>query len=148
MAGFPTQAVRRVRCGLWLEARFLALSEAEQLTALFIATGPHTNGLGLFRLSLAGAAEDRRVGLDTFKRRFDAVRGAMGWHYDASARVVSIPEWLSKKRPTNPNVVKSWRAAFNEVPDCRVKSDAAAAIVDYLNTSRRSLSESLWRTIS
>lgn len=124
---------RRIRSRLWLEREFQALSEGEQLVALYCYSGPYTNGLGLYRLVPEAAAADfPHISADTFKRRFDAACRAFNWRFDAAVRVIWIPAWLGDNSPQSPNVVKSWRSAFNEVPYCAVKAEAATAIQAFL----------------
>jgi hypothetical protein len=132
---------RRVRSAIWLEREFAALSEHERLVALYCLTGPYTNGLGLYRLVPEAAAVDLGIGVDAFRRRFKAPCRAFRWRFDGAARVLWIPTWLEENAPQSPNVVKSWRAAFNEVPACAVKIEASRAIRAFLKAKGEAFHE-------
>lgn len=119
---------RRVRSRLWAEAPFAGLTEGEKLVALYLLTGPQTTATGLYRLSVASAAEDLGCSMRAFQRRLDAVVRALKWQYDAVVRVLWLPEWLDENSPANPNVVRAWRSCFDEIPDCALKRKAWAAV--------------------
>lgn len=138
---------RRIRPRWWLEPAVVALSEGERIVALYCLSGPPTNSLGLYRLSPAGAAEDLGIDTDVFRRRFDVVCRAFCWRFDAAARVIWIPGWLEENTPQSLNVVKSWRAAFNEIPDCGVKAEAAPAIVTFLQSKSEAFCEAFGEVI-
>ena len=40
------------------------------------------------------------------------------------ARAVWIPNGIKYNPPVNPNVVKSWRNAWDEIPECAWKAEA------------------------
>jgi hypothetical protein len=123
---------RRLRSRLWLEPRFATLTDVEKLAALYVLSGPQSTATGLYRLSPASAAEDLRCTTHAFQRRFEAARQALGWHFDAAARIIWLPEWIEENPPQNPNQVRAWRAAFDEIPDCPLKARAAAVILAFL----------------
>jgi hypothetical protein len=43
---------------------------------------------------------------------------------DWKARVVWVPNAVKYNRPESPNVVKSWRYAWDEIPECSLKAQA------------------------
>ena len=49
---------RKVYARLWRHPGFANLNEGEKVLALYLLTGPQTNRLGLYCLSVATAAED------------------------------------------------------------------------------------------
>jgi hypothetical protein len=116
----------------WLEPEFLALPLPARLVALYVLSGPYTNGLGLYRLVPEAAAADLQISAAAFRRHFSAACHAFNWRFDGAARVVWIPDWLSVNAPQSINVVKSWRTAFNDVPPCPLKQDALTAIQAFL----------------
>lgn len=119
---------RKVRSRLWLEPEFATLSDAEKVTALYLTTGPQAAPPGVFRLSCASAAEDLGCSTRAFQHRLAAVVRAFRWKYDATTRVLWMPEWPRENSPANPNGVVAWRSCIDEIPDCAVKREAWTAI--------------------
>jgi hypothetical protein len=128
----PVTRYRRVRVRLWTEPAFRRLDDAGKLVALYIVSGPQTNSIGLYRLSVAGAAEHMAMPVTQFRRRLAAVVEAFGWRYEAETGLVWLPEWPEENAPANPNICQSWRSAFNEIPDSPLKAEAVATAFAFL----------------
>lgn len=104
---------------LWRHPGFVAMTNktARELT-LYLLTGPQTNRIGLFHFSMATAAEDLGVGIETLRERMADVRTTFGWHFDPDARVFFIPSWWRWNRPENANVLRGNLKDLNEIPPC------------------------------
>src|SRR5689334_17265587 len=99
----------------------------------YVTTGPQATSVGIWRLSFATAAEDMgNLTADEFAERFAVVCDAFGSEFDPIARVVWLPNWLEENPPQSPNVVRNWIKLLNNVPKCRIKSDALEGITQYL----------------
>lgn len=85
---------RKVFVRMWRHPAFICLSDAEKALALYLLTGPQTNRLGLYCLSIATAAEDLRTLPGTLKKRLIKVCEAFGWVFDSRSRVFYIPSWF------------------------------------------------------
>lgn len=107
---------RKVYARLWRHPGFGSLSEGEKVLALYLLTGPQTNRLGLYVLSVATAAEDLRTVSETVKKRLVNVCQAFGWLFDGRSRVLYIPSWFKWNPPENANVVKGSLKDLNEIP--------------------------------
>jgi hypothetical protein len=129
----PAGRYRRIRSRLWVDPSFVKLAGGERLVVFYLLSGPHTNSLGLYRLSAAAAAEDLGIPVGMFRRRFDSVLRAFGWRYEQHTRVLWIPEWANENAPQNPNIVQAWRSAFDEIPEGPLKAEAGVAILAFLN---------------
>jgi hypothetical protein len=126
---------RRFTCRWWLDGRRLELNECEQLVYVYLKTGPLTNAIGLYRMVPAAAAADfPRWTVAKCRRHFDRVRSAFTWEYDAATALLYLPEWMQENAPQSPNVVKSWRAQFAELPDCQLKAKAAEVVAGFLKS--------------
>jgi hypothetical protein len=143
-----TLRYRRIQTRLWCDPRFAGLAEGEKLLACYLISGPQTTNLGLCRLSPAAAAEDLRITAPTFRRRFATVCHALGWRFDADTRTLWIPSWPSENAPSNPNVVRAWRAAFDEIPDSPLKAEAGAAIHAFLQAKGEPFSKAFGERFS
>ena len=130
----PATRYRRLRVRLWLEPAFIRLDEATKLVALYVLTGPQTNAVGLYRLSPGSAAEDLEMPVAQFRRRLETVAKALGWRFETASGLVWIPEWAEENAPQNPNITRSWRSAFDELPESPLKAEAIVATFDFLKS--------------
>jgi hypothetical protein len=105
---------------IWRHPGFLALSPNAQRIALYILIGPQQNRIGLAHFSIATAAEDVSLGVDTFRKGMSDVCVTFGWLFDAEARVLYIPSWWRWNRPENPNVLRGNLKDISELPTCGV----------------------------
>ncbi|MBB6573500.1 hypothetical protein [Xanthomonas arboricola] len=119
---------RKVEVRTWGDEKFRALSPmppSGQGLWLYLITGPHTGPIpGLFRAGRAAMAEELDWELEAFDKAFaEAFRQGMV-KADFKARVVWIPKAIQHNRPESPNVVRSWAAEFDLIPECALKSEA------------------------
>lgn len=83
-----------------------------------------TNVPGIFRAGEAALAEDLGWELEAFRKVFlEVIREGLA-KYDAAARVVWLPNAIKYNTPESPNVVKSWRNPWDEIPECALKNEA------------------------
>jgi len=119
---------RKIDTRMWGDVKFRELSSpapSAKYLWIFLLTGPHTTNLpGLFRAGEMSLAEELGWPVETFRERFAELSGAGLAKADWNARVVWIPNAVKYNRPDNPNVVKSWRDSWDEVPECPLKSEA------------------------
>jgi hypothetical protein len=97
---------RKLYTRLWRHPGFAGLTEGEKILALYVLTGPQTNRLGLYLLSIATAAEDLGTTPETLTKRLRNVCQTFGWWFDSVARVTYIPTWWRWNPPENVNVMK------------------------------------------
>ena len=125
---------------LWSDARFLGLSGPEpnaQTLWIYLLTGPHQGPIpGLFPLGVGAIAD----ALDWSPKE---IRTALGEIEDAGMIATSqrpplifLPKAITHNQPANPNIIKGWRAHWDELPECPLR-DRALFIL------RRSVKESL-----
>jgi hypothetical protein len=119
---------------LWLEPEFRRLSDSGKLVVLFLLGGPSTSAMGCYRLSTASAAEDLGMSIGQFRRHFEAVLKAFSWRYEPESGLFWIPAWPEENAPANPNICRSWRSAFDELPDSPLKTEAVAATFTFLKS--------------
>jgi hypothetical protein len=125
---------RHVERGMWTSADFLALSAAPKPNARdlwhYLLSGPPTDVIpGLFVFSIAEAAEYFRWPVKGTRECFDEILGRGMARYDEQTRLVWLPKAMKDRNlPASPNVVRSWRRAWGELPDCSLKREAQASI--------------------
>lgn len=154
---------RKISTRMWADARFLSLSVPPpngQSLWLYLLTGPHTNNIpGLFVAGEAMLAEALGWDVEGFREAFSELsvevvahdlteaqtiasrRGSADGHsepmvkVDWNHRVVFLPASIKHNEPASPNVVKGWRVAWSEVPDCPLKLQAWESLHDSLKSS-------------
>lgn len=123
---------RKVEVRTWGDEKFRALSPIPpcgQGLWLFLITGPHTGPIpGLFRAGRAAMSEELGWDLEAFDEAFgEAFRQGMV-KADFKARVVWVPNAIRHNKPESPNVVRSWAAEFDLIPECALKTEALEAL--------------------
>ena len=84
---------RKLDPRIWRHPSFTTLRPSVRELALYLLTGPQTSAIGLFHFSVATAAEDLGVTVETIRKGLVDVGVAFGWRFDSSARVFFIPSW-------------------------------------------------------
>src|SRR5690349_1453 len=87
---------------------------------------------GLSSIGEAAFAEQLRWPLEGFRKGFAEVFQQGMVEADWEAHLVWVPKAIKYNPPANPNVVKSWADAWDELPECSLKTKAWKAIYDYL----------------
>ncbi len=123
---------RKVEVRTWGDEKFRRLSPIPpcgQGLWLFLITGPHTGPIpGLFRAGRAAMAEELDWEIEAFDKAFgEAFREGMV-KADFKARVVWVPKAINHNRPESPNVVLSWGAEFDLIPECALKWEALESL--------------------
>jgi hypothetical protein len=112
---------RKIFVRVWSNRAFQALTREQQVVTLYLLTGPQTNRIGIYRLSLGSAGEDLGMSADAVLEHITAICRAFGWQFDSLNRVFWIPSWWSYNQPTEND--KNFRGALSdlsEVPDSRL----------------------------
>ncbi len=123
---------RKVEVRTWGDEKFRNLSPIPpcgQGLWLFLITGPHTGPIpGLFRAGRAAMAEELDWDIEAFDEAFREVFLEGMVKADFKARVVWVPNAIKHNKPESPNVVKSWAAEFDLIPECDLKREALEAL--------------------
>jgi uncharacterized phage protein (TIGR02220 family) len=129
---------RRVSPRLWGDEKFRLLSApapSAQWLWIFLICGPHTGRIpGLFHAGEAALAEALGWPLRTFRKHFSEIEALGMARADWTARLVFLPNAVKHNPPQSVNVVKGWRAEFDELPDCPLKRAAVAEFRAFLST--------------
>lgn len=127
---------RKLSTRLWADERFRRLSGPQpnaQSLFIYLMTGPHTSNIpGLFVAGEASLAEALGWPVEGFRKAFRELFAegfGEGHTYplvaaDLDARLIFLPRAIRHNPPENPNVVKSWKEHWAELPECGLK-DAA-----------------------
>ncbi len=100
---------------------------------LYLITGPHTTAIpGLFRAGRAGMAEELGWPIEAFDKAFQEALAQGMVKADFEHRVVWLPNAIKHNKPASPNVVTSWAASLELIPECGLKTEAIAGITAFL----------------
>jgi hypothetical protein len=138
---------RKVFPRLWRHRHFVELSVEARLLALYCLAGPPANRIGLFLLSIGGAAEDLRMTPNGVKEHLSSVLDAFGWQYDAESRVLWIPSWWKFNLPENANVLKGGLRDILDVPHSKLIARFAAHTEHLPETLAATFTATLQRTL-
>jgi hypothetical protein len=109
---------RKVFTAIWFRPDFLDLNDFERTVVFYLLTGPQSNRIGLYLLSLTLAAEHLRVSPIRFRKALDSVCVTFGWLYDSHARVLYIPTWWRWNPPSNEKHTLGNMKDLCELPPC------------------------------
>ena len=113
---------------MWNDAKFRRLSGPQanaQTLWLRLLTGPElTNIPGVFVGGEAALAEALGWDLEGFRKAFAEVFREGLVKADWKARLVWVPKAIHYNRPESPNVIRSWRTQWDELPECELKAEA------------------------
>jgi hypothetical protein len=121
---------------MWNDEKFRALSAPPpNAQTLFtrLLSGPELSNIpGLFSAWEAGLAQALKWPVEGFRQAFAEVSAKGMAKADWEAGLVWVPNAIAHNRPESPNVVRSWRAAWDELPECSLKREAFGHLRDFL----------------
>jgi hypothetical protein len=130
---------------MWADRKFMSLSglpPCGQGLWVYLLTGPQTGIIpGLFSAGRMAMAEMLGWEMEDFDRAFDEISENGMAKSDWKARLVWIPNAIFHNKPDNPSVVRAWRKAFDDLPECDLRDEAEAEIFGFL----ASLGESFFK---
>lgn len=110
------------------DAKFRSLSHAQpcgRYLWLYLLTTPKLTSIpGLIAAGEAELAEALEWSLKGFREGFAELFAKGLAKADWEARLVWIPNARKYNQPENPNVIKGWRTAWDEMPECGLKLEA------------------------
>jgi len=127
---------RKIDVKVWGDERFRRLSSPQpngQTLWFWLLTNKRTGAIpGLYEVGEAEIAESLGWPLKGFREGFGELFREGLVKADWNARVVWIPNVMKYDPPANPNVVRSWRSAWDEVPDCNLKHEAYSVLKPFV----------------
>ena len=138
----PAEGIyRRLTVRMYGDQRFMRLSPllpSGQALWMYLLTGPHTGPIpGVFVAGRAALAEALGWDAQAFQKAFAEVLSEGLAEFDEKTRMCFIPNAIHHNTPPNPNVVKSWRAPWLQLPEC----DLRGRIFDHLQSALSEVSD-------
>jgi hypothetical protein len=100
-------------------------------------------GLGAMRGTLAGLAAELGWVERRFRRAFGEVLRQGMVRHDEQAALIWLPSFLKYNAPENPNVVRSWQASLDLLPECGLKDELMHACRNLVATLPKGCAEGL-----
>ena len=106
----------QVQSSFWGHPDIVPLSDHAKLLALYLLTGPHSNGLGCYRLPDGYAQTDLGWSPETLSKAFrDLTESGFCKRCKATSYVL-IPGFLKWNPISNPKVAKARQREFDDIP--------------------------------
>lgn len=134
---------RKIDPRMWNDSKFRALSDAGKLVFMLVLTHPHMTSLGAMRATLDGLAAELRWSPKAFREAFNEASSQGLLKVDEEACFVCAPKFLKYNGPESPNVVKSWAASLEMLPECDVKTSLILTVVEQLKGLGEAFQEAL-----
>jgi hypothetical protein len=112
---------RKIDPRIWNDEKFRMVSDDAKLIFFLLLTHPHMTALGAMRATLAGLAAALGWPGNRFRRGFAQLLQQAMVRHDEGAACIWLPHFLKYNPPENPNVVKSWQASLDLLPECPLK---------------------------
>jgi hypothetical protein len=112
---------RKIDVRIWNDADFVALSDQGKLLWFFLYTHPHMTSIGAMRATKEGLRAELKWSEVSFNGAFSELLGKPFIEVDEGACFLCFPNFLKYNPPENPNVVKSWDAIIDLIPECELK---------------------------
>ena len=119
---------RKIETKMWGDAKFRSFPQNTQYLWIYLLTNPETTSLpGLYSCGKMAMVESLGWSMESFLESFEELSRNDMVKADWDARLIWIPKSIIYNRPQNPNVVKSWSAHWNDLPECPLKVEAYQA---------------------
>jgi hypothetical protein len=113
---------------MWADEKFRKLTAPQpcgQALFVYLLTNPFVGVVpGLYSAGAAMLAEALGWNIEAFRKSFQELLREGLVKADFEARLLWIPNAIRYNQPENPNVVKSWRCSWDELPECALKLEA------------------------
>lgn len=108
---------RQLHCKLWNDSKFLELSDDAKLLWFQLLTSYYSNQIGLYKAPLAALAAEIGWKTERLSKGFRELFQKGFINYDERVSLVFIKNFIRYNPPANPNVVLSWAALLEELPE-------------------------------
>jgi hypothetical protein len=140
-----TPRYRKIPITFWGDPRVRTLSRPQpnaQSLLLYLITGRHTTAApGLFTTGSAELAERLRWPVARVKNAFAELEHHGLAMADWDVGVVFLPDVVNDNPPESPSVVKAWRRAVDEIPDCPLRGEAVGQFLKFLKSHSQSFQD-------
>ena len=109
-----------------------ALSDDGRLVWYDLLAHQNLTSVGGMRATIEGLAAEQRWPLPRYRRAIGEILTSGMAEYDPEACCLILPRFLRHNEPESPNVVRSWPAAFELIPECALKDKLVMIAKTYI----------------
>lgn len=117
----------RVSSVLWTEPKFIALSDADRVVYIYLATCEHQTSVGCARVPRMYAAADLRRATTEFAESVERLQAATLIVGDPETEEFFVCNWFETNGPTNPRHLAGLLKRIDEIRSPRVRERAREA---------------------
>lgn len=121
----------QIQCAFWQRVREEGWSNDAALLGAYLLSGPHSNGIGCYRLPVGYVCEDLAWDSERVSKGFEELFGK--GFCNRFGTVVLIPNFLRWNSIANGNVAKAREQEFEAIPNDEAKGAAARALLTFGN---------------
>lgn len=121
----------QIQCSFWQRACEEEWSNDAMLLGAYLLTGPHSNGVGCYRLPTGYVSDDLDWNPERVEKTISELSGK--GFCKRFGRVVLVPKFLRWNSISNGNVAKARQQEFEAIPNDEAKKHAARAMLDFGN---------------
>lgn len=119
----------QIQCAFWTSEDVSEMSDIGKLLMAYLLTGPHSNGIGCYRLTNGYLMDDLKWLPETVEKGFaELYRNGLAYRIET---VVLIPKFLAWNQIANGNVAKARQVEFESLPKGQAKTEAAQALLTF-----------------
>ena len=112
---------RKVHVKIWNDEKFRQFTDDGKLAFLFLLTHPAMTSLGAMRATAGGLADEMGWEIERMRSALNEPLLQNMVVINRMAAFVWVPKFLAHNEPESPNVVRSWAAQFEMIPECAEK---------------------------
>lgn len=106
----------QIQCSLWTDPEIQSCSDDGKLTACYLLTGPHSNGIGCYRLPVAYVVGDFGWAAERVSKAFAELSRIGFAEYCEDTQFILMPNFLAFNPIGNNNIAKNREKEFRTVP--------------------------------
>lgn len=122
---------RKIEVKIWNDQKFNSLSCNGKLIFFMLLTHPHMTPIGAMRGTINGLADELKMENKAFREGFGEALAKGIVKHDDTCSFLWLPNFLKYNKPESPNVIKSWLASVDMLPECDMKYASLLAAKGY-----------------
>jgi uncharacterized phage protein (TIGR02220 family) len=134
---------RKIDPKIWNDSRFLTVSDDGKFIFLFLLTHPALTSLGAMRANIPGLSAEIHWGAKRFAKGLAELLAKGMAKHCAKSSFLYLPNFIKYNMPENPNVVKGWQSAFEQLPECSLCFEMLKNVKEYVKGLGKGLYEAL-----
>lgn len=122
----------QVQCSWWGHPDTASLDDIEKLLFLYLLTGPHSNGLGCYRIPFGYVSSDTGKDMETVSEAFKKMEAKGLIRYCEDTDFVHIINYMKWNGIANPKVAAARQKEFEAIPSrCKLIPEVAGDIIEH-----------------